>query len=80
MKLKLIALILFTAISTFALEGKVVSIADGDTITILTADNQQVNVSFLGIDTPEMAQAFGTAEDLQTGLLLTMGQALYMIK
>lgn len=60
MKLKLTALILLTALSTFALEGKVVSIADGDTITILTADNQQIKVRFQGIDTPEMNQAFGT--------------------
>ena len=33
--------------------GKVVSIADGDTLTILTSDNEQVKVRVYGIDAPE---------------------------
>lgn len=57
--MKIITLILLMAINTFALEGKVVSIADGDTITILTADKLQVKVRLSGIDTPERKQAFG---------------------
>jgi micrococcal nuclease len=51
--------ILFS-ITAFALTGKVVSIADGDTLTILTADKQQIKVRLSGIDTPERKQAFGT--------------------
>ena len=39
--------------------GKVVSVADGDTITILTKDKQQVKISLYGIDTPEKGQEFG---------------------
>lgn len=40
--------------------GKVVSIADGDTITILTAEKKQVKIRFNGIDAPERGQPFGT--------------------
>lgn len=40
-------------------DGKVVSIADGDTFTLLDAANQQVKVRLHGIDCPERAQDFG---------------------
>lgn len=39
--------------------GKVVSIADGDTITVLL-DKQQHRIRLSGIDAPESGQAFGT--------------------
>ena len=39
--------------------GKVVSIADGDTLTVLV-DRQQVKVRLEGIDCPEKGQPFGT--------------------
>lgn len=38
--------------------GKVVRVADGDTITVLR-DREQVKVRLLEIDAPEKAQAFG---------------------
>jgi micrococcal nuclease len=41
------------------LQGKVVHIADGDTLTILTNANEQVKIRLAGIDTPEKAQPFG---------------------
>lgn len=41
--------------------GRVVSVADGDTITVLAAGNKQVKVRFDGIDCPEKSQAFGQA-------------------
>lgn len=41
------------------LTGKVISVADGDTITILTNTKQQVKIRLYGIDTPESGQAFG---------------------
>ena len=40
-------------------EGKVVKIADGDTFTLLDANNQQVRIRLHGIDSPERAQDFG---------------------
>jgi len=57
----LITLLLLVSYSTSAatIFGKVVHIADGDTLTVLTASNQQVKVRLAGIDTPEKAQPFG---------------------
>lgn len=40
------------------LTGKVVAIADGDTVTVLDPDKKQVKVRLLGIDAPERAQPF----------------------
>ena len=42
------------------LNGRVVSIADGDTVTVLDADNTQHRIRLSGIDAPESHQAFGT--------------------
>lgn len=41
------------------LAGKVVRVSDGDTITILTEDNNQVKIRLAGIDCPEAHQDFG---------------------
>ena len=41
------------------LEGRVVRIADGDTLTVLTNSQSQVKVRLAGIDAPERAQPFG---------------------
>lgn len=45
----------------FALEGKVISVTDGDTIKILTSKRQQIKVRLYGIDAPEKKQPYGTA-------------------
>jgi endonuclease YncB( thermonuclease family) len=42
-----------------SLVGKVVSVADGDTITILDFDRTQHKIRLSGIDAPERSQAFG---------------------
>ena len=47
------------ALNAQAFTGKVVSVADGDTITVLR-DRTQVKVRLLEIDAPEKTQAFGT--------------------
>lgn len=39
--------------------GKVVSVSDGDTFTMLTANNKQVKVRLHGIDCPEKSQDYG---------------------
>ena len=44
--------------SVVALPGKVVSIHDGDTITILQG-KQQIKVRLFGIDAPELKQPYG---------------------
>ncbi len=44
---------------TGELEGLVIHVADGDTITVLTADNVQHRIRLNGIDAPEKYQAFG---------------------
>ena len=41
------------------LQGKVVHVADGDTLTVLDATNTQHKIRLQGIDAPEKAQAFG---------------------
>ena len=41
------------------IQGKVVSVADGDTVTVLDATNTQYKIRLQGIDAPEKAQAFG---------------------
>jgi endonuclease YncB( thermonuclease family) len=42
------------------LNGRVVRIADGDTITVLDATNTQHRIRLQGIDAPESKQDFGT--------------------
>ena len=40
-------------------EGRVVGVSDGDTITVLDNSNTQRKIRFAGIDAPEKGQAFG---------------------
>lgn len=49
--------------------ARIVGIADGDTITILTADRVQRRVRVQGIDAPEIGQDFGgSAKQAASGL------------
>lgn len=60
MKLILAALLcLSLSCNADELIGKVIKVADGDTVTILTADNQQEKIRLSGIDAPEKKQPFG---------------------
>ena len=49
-----------TSSAATSISGKVVSVADGDTITVLDGDNRQTKIRLHGIDCPESAQPFGT--------------------
>lgn len=58
-----VAFVTLFALIAFAdeLQGRVVAIADGDTITVLDASETQHKVRLKSIDAPERAQAFGQA-------------------
>lgn len=58
--LLLLAAFALPAGATLTLEGRVVGVADGDTVTVLDADRRQHKVRLAGIDAPEKGQAFGT--------------------
>ncbi len=45
----------------FDLSGRVVTVADGDTLSILDGNNTQYKIRLHGIDTPEREQAHGKA-------------------
>ena len=58
--------------SAGVLEGRVIGIADGDTLTVLTSSQTQVKVRLAGIDAPERGQPFG-ARAKQNLARLTFG-------
>ncbi|SEA65085.1 thermonuclease family protein [Nitrosospira multiformis] len=59
-----IGLAVYISFTCFAqaeiLRGRVVKIADGDTLTVLDGSNRQHKVRLMGIDAPERKQPFGT--------------------
>lgn len=61
MRKALVCLLLALVCSAHAetVKGRVVGVADGDTITVLDADKVQHKIRLSGIDAPEKKQAFG---------------------
>ena len=57
--LLIVSLLLVGTAHADTLLGRVVGVADGDTITVLDADRQQQKIRLQGIDAPEKAQPFG---------------------
>ncbi len=58
-------------------KAKVIHVADGDTITVLTVTKEQVKIRINGIDCPEKGQAFGKkakqfTKDLVAGEIVTI--------
>ena len=76
----------FSAVSQAeTLRGRVVRVADGDSLTLLTSSNRRVEVRIAGIDAPERRQPYG-AESKQAlaalchrrrAAVLTRGKDLY---
>lgn len=61
---ELISVLLFLSslqINAATITGRVVAVADGDTITVLDHTNTQHKIRLAGIDAPEKKQAFGNA-------------------
>lgn len=48
-------------VTSFDLEGRVVRVADGDTVSILDEHGRQHKIRLFGIDTPERDQRYGKA-------------------
>jgi micrococcal nuclease len=55
----LILLLLPSIAFSETIAGKVIKVADGDTITILTPGNKQIKIRLSAVDTPEGGQAYG---------------------
>lgn len=55
----ILTLALVSSVYAETIAGRVVGVADGDTITVLDADNVQHKIRLAGIDAPEKKQAFG---------------------
>ena len=56
----IVCLVLFaSSVQAETLTGYVVSVDDGDTITVLDASKVQYKIRLSGIDAPEKAQPFG---------------------
>jgi len=62
------------------LEGTVVKITDGDTLTLLTPSSQQVKIRLAGIDTPERKQPFGNRAKQALSSLAFQKQALIEVE
>ena len=58
-RLLVLLVILSPTLCAADLSGRVVAIADGDTFTLLTADQQQVKIRLAEIDAPESGQPYG---------------------
>ena len=57
----LVGLVASTHAGTHQIEGRIVGVTDGDTITLLDADHRQHKIRLDGIDAPESGQPFGRA-------------------
>lgn len=49
----------FSLAQALELHGRVVAVVDGDTLTLLAADQLRYRITLAGVDAPELPQAFG---------------------
>ena len=71
-----LCLVASTHAGTHRLEGRVVGVTDGDTITLLDAENRQHKIRLDGIDAPERGQPFGRASKQHLAELLADREAV----
>jgi endonuclease YncB( thermonuclease family) len=71
----LASLVASTQARTKTIEGLVVGVTDGDTITLLDVDNRQHKIRLDAIDAPENGQQFGRASKVHLARLLANRQA-----
>lgn len=76
----LIFLLVAITAQAATLQGKVVHIADGDTLTILVNGNKQIKIRLAGIDTPEEAQPFGNKAKQTLAALTFLKQVLVEVE
>jgi endonuclease YncB( thermonuclease family) len=60
------------------IEGKVINVHDGDTITVLDKDNKKTHIRLQGIDAPELKQEFGSVSQ-QNLSRLVMGKQVTIV-
>ena len=75
--LVLLCSIVASASEPEAFKGKVVSVHDGDTVTVLHGKNKKTKVRLEGIDAPEIGQPFGESarkalDDMVYGRVVTV--------
>lgn len=58
------------------IEGRIVGVTDGDTITLLDVDSRQHKIRLDGIDAPESGQPFGRAAKQHLAELLANREAV----
>ncbi len=68
--LLLYVLLLSTAAASASIEGEVINVAEGDTITVLVKQ-QEYRIRLKGVDAPEQKQPFGNASQRSLSVLLT---------
>lgn len=68
----MLGLLALRAVSSVPVEitGRVVGVHDGDTITVLTDEKEQLKVRLEGIDAPELKQAFGSVAKRELSALV----------
>ena len=72
----LVGLVASTHAGTHQIEGRIVGVHDGDTITLLDVDNRQHKIRLDGIDAPESGQPFGRASKQHLAELLANREAV----
>lgn len=70
MRFLLATLLLATSLHAAEYQGKVVGVADGDTITVLDASKTQHKVRLAGIDAPEKKQPFANRSRISLALMV----------